>query len=89
MEAPMSVYRFCVVCREREGDCHCAFLGKTPRWEVRDGETHATIAEAPPSKVRPRLGTADEVFRDRCDRAAFDPACRCIYPEEAERPDFG
>lgn len=35
-----STYRFCTSCREREGDCHCSFLGKVPSWEARDAVTH-------------------------------------------------
>lgn len=34
-----STYRFCLACREDEGDCHCEFLGKTPAWEERDSKT--------------------------------------------------
>ncbi len=34
VETPQHVMRFCAACREQEGDCHCAFLGKVPQWEA-------------------------------------------------------
>lgn len=44
-EGPSTTYRFCTSCREREGDCHCSFLGKTPSWEARNGVTHEPVGE--------------------------------------------
>lgn len=44
-QSDFGTYRFCTVCREQEGDCHCAFLGKTPNWEVRDRRTHKKVED--------------------------------------------
>lgn len=48
----MTTYRFCRTCREREGDCHCGFLGSEPRWEIRDAQTHVVVDDDAPAEVR-------------------------------------
>lgn len=44
---PKGTYRFCLSCREQEGDCHCSFVGKEPKWEIRDRQTHQPLDTVP------------------------------------------